>query len=86
MDQGRKLGEQFARIGMYLAGLAGFVAPMSLLTGYFGMNVQELVPGTNGTLFDFWKIGAPVLILSASCIIVVAIWMMTDSRRLGGKN
>lgn len=70
---------------MYLAGLAGIVAPMSLLTGYYGMNVQELVPGTNGTLFDFWQIGTPILLLTASCVSVVTIWMMTESRRPTGK-
>ena len=68
---------------MYLAALAGIVAPMSLLTSFYGMNIQELVPGTNATLFYFWKIVAPILLLTASCVIVVAIWLMTDSRRLG---
>lgn len=71
---------------MYLAGLAGIVAPMSLLTGYYGMNVQELVPGTNGTLFEFWQIGAPILLFTASGVSVATIWILTDSQRRRGES
>ena len=79
LDSGQRLGEQFAKIGMFLAALAGIVAPLSLLTGFYGMNVQELVPGTSGTLFGFWRIGIPVLLLTTSCIASTAIWMTNNS-------
>ena len=80
LDSGQRLGEQFAKIGMFLAALAGIVAPLSLLTGFYGMNVQELVPGTSGTLFGFWRIGISVLLLTTSCIASTAIWMTNKSR------
>lgn len=64
---------------MFLAILAGIVAPMSLLTGYYGMNVKELTQGANGTLFDFWEIGIPVLLVTAICVAFIVLWMMTGS-------
>ncbi|KAK3176619.1 hypothetical protein OEA41_007942 [Lepraria neglecta] len=85
LDAGRKLGEQFAKIGMFLAALAGIVAPMSLLTGFYGMNVKEFVPGTSTTLFEFWQIGIPVLLLTTSCIATTAIWMINNASRVAGK-
>ena len=66
---------------MFLAILAGIVAPMSLLTGYYGMNVKELTPGANGTLFEFWEIGIPVLLVTAICAAFIFLWMMTASVR-----
>lgn len=64
---------------MFLAGLAGIVAPMSLLTGFFGMNIKELSPGANGTLFEFWEIGIPVLLVTAIGVAFIIVWMMTGS-------
>lgn len=64
---------------MFLAGLAGIVAPMSLLTGFYGMNVRELTQGATGTLFEFWEIGIPVLLVTAICVAFVILWMMTGS-------
>ena len=80
LDQGRKVAEQFTKIGMFLAALAGIVAPMSLLTGFYGMNVQELTSSANASLFGFWQIGIPVLMVTAICIAFIVLWMMTDSQ------
>ena len=63
---------------MFLAGLAGIVGPMSLLTSFYGMNVQELVPGTVTTLFDFWQLGIPILLITGVSVGFVVLWMMTD--------
>ena len=38
---------------------------MSLLTGFYGMNVKELTQGATGTLFEFWEIGIPVILVTA---------------------
>ena len=66
---------------MFLAGLAGIVAPMSLLTGFYGMNVKELTQGATGTLFEFWEIGIPVLLVTGICVAFIGLWMMTGSGR-----
>lgn len=79
LDHGREVAEQFGKIGMFLAGLAGIVAPISLLTGFYGMNVKELTQGATGTLFGFWEIGIPVLLVTAICVAFVVLWMMTGS-------
>lgn len=68
LDAGRTIAEKFATIGVLLAGISALISPLSLLTGYYGMNVQELVPGAGGTLFNFWQIALPVLVV---CIIGV---------------
>lgn len=79
LDKGRDIAEKFGKIGIFLAGLAGIVAPMSLLTGYYGMNVKELTQGANGTLFEFREIGIPVLLVTAICVAFIVLWMMTGS-------
>ena len=64
---------------MFLAALAGIVAPMSLLTSFYGMNVKELTQGAAGTLFQFWEIAIPVLLVTAISVAFVVLWMMTGS-------
>ena len=66
---------------MFLAGLAGVVGPMSLLTGYYGMNVQELSPDTTGSLFGFWQIGIPILLITSISVIIVGIWALTVPKK-----
>ena len=79
MDHGREIAERFGKIGVFLAGLAGIVAPLSLLTGFYGMNVQELTQGATGSLFEFWEIGIPVLLVTMICVAFFVLWMMTGS-------
>jgi len=62
---------------MFLAAVAGIVAPTSLLTGYYGMNVQELNPGTTATLFAFWQIAIPVLLATAVCFAFIGLWSVS---------
>ena len=50
---------------------------MSLLTGFYGMNVKELTQGATGTLFDFWQIGIPVLFVTAIAVALIILWMST---------
>ena len=80
LDGGREIAEQVGKIGIFLAGLAGIVAPMSLLTGFYGMNVKELTQGANGTLFDFWEVGIPVLLVTAISVGFIVLWMLTGSK------
>lgn len=53
---------------------------MSLLTGFYGMNVKELIQGATGTLFEFWEIGIPVLLVTAVSVAFSVLWMMTGSK------
>lgn len=77
---------------MFLAGLAGVVAPMSLLTGFYGMNVKEFTSEATATLFDFWQIGIPIVLAAGLCLAFLTIWALThteraqrDSQKDGGK-
>ena len=92
LDQGRRVADQFSKIGMFLAGLAGVVAPMSLLTGFYGMNVKEFTSEATATLFDFWQIGIPIVLAAGLCLAFLTIWALThteraqrDSQKDGGK-
>lgn len=53
---------------------------MSLLTSFYGMNVKEFTQGATGTLFDFWEIGVPVILLTAILVAYVVLWMITGSK------
>jgi len=45
------------------------------------MNVQELTSQANGTLFDFWQIGIPVLLVTSVCVLFIALSTMMYSDR-----
>ena len=77
LDQGSKVAEQFAKIGMVIAGIAGIVSPLGLLTSFYGMNVQEFTSGASVSLFEVWKIGLPLLLATIVCFVFVGIWTMT---------
>ncbi|KAI9814315.1 MAG: hypothetical protein M1826_002281 [Phylliscum demangeonii] len=81
LDHGRKIGDRIAQIGLVIAGIAGVVAPLSLLTGFYGMNVQEFNTGSVITLFEFWQVAFPVALLTAVSVVAVAIWMATSRPR-----
>ena len=81
LDYGRTVAEQFSKIGVFLAGLAAIVAPMSLLTGYYGMNVKEMSPGATATLFQFWQIGVPMLLTTGVSVVFITLWILTRSER-----
>ena len=52
---------------------------MSLLTSFYGMNLKELTQGATGTLFDFWEITIPVLLVTAIAVAFIMFWMLTGS-------
>ena len=62
---------------MFLAAVAGVVAPTSLLTSFYGMNVQELTPGATASLFDFWQIAVPIVLATGICFAFIGIWSAT---------
>lgn len=81
LNQGTKVAEQFAKIGMVIAGIAGIAAPLGLLVGFYGMNVQEFTPGGSVSLFEFWQTGIPIFLGTAVCFAILVVWMMTNSAR-----
>ena len=81
LDQGRKLAEQLGKIGIFIAGIAGVVAPLSLLTSFYGMNVQELTSQANGTLFGFWQVGIPLFLLTTISVVFGGVWVLTKSHQ-----
>ena len=80
LDLGSKVGEQLAKIGMFIAGVAGVVAPLSLLTSFYGMNVKEF-NGGSVSLFQFWRIGLPMLLFPTVFLGFFAVWMSTNTSR-----
>lgn len=64
LDGGRKLGERIATVGVVLAAMSGLTSPLAVVTGYYGMNVHELTDDGNSTLFDFWSVAIPVIVIS----------------------
>lgn len=62
---------------MFLAAVAGIVAPASLLTSFYGMNVQELTPGASATLFDFWQIAVPLILATGVSFAFIGVWSAT---------
>lgn len=76
LDSGRSVAEKFATIGIVLAGVSALISPLALLTGYYGMNVQEYVPGTSGSLFDFWQVALPTLLVCFAALgfVILRLW------------
>jgi Mg2+ and Co2+ transporter CorA len=82
LDHGRQLAEQFGKIGMVIAAITGVVAPLSLITGYYGMNVKEFTPGAELSLFDVWQIGTPIVLVTVICTAFIGLWMLTGQQRV----
>ena len=80
------MADQFTKIGMIIAGLACVVSPMSLLVGFYGMNVKEFV-GDNAdiTMYDVSKIGIPMVLLVGVCSALFATWLSTSKTEKGSK-
>lgn len=78
VDQGSKIAEQFTKIGIVIAGVAGIVSPLSLLTSFYGMNVQEFTSGASISLFDVSKIGLPLFVATFICFVFTAMWVMIN--------
>ena len=67
LDSGRAVAERFATIGIFLGAVSSLLSPVALLTSYFGMNMEEFVGETGGSLslYEFWKWGLPLTIMAA---------------------
>lgn len=77
LDRSHSSSEVLTKLGFAAAGLASVVTPLGLLTSYYGMNVAEFVPGTTLTLFDFWSVGIPFVLVTAVPLLFVCVWMFT---------
>ncbi|KAF2436224.1 hypothetical protein EJ08DRAFT_231807 [Tothia fuscella] len=82
LDRGRQVAEQLGKIGIVVAVITGFVAPLSLITGYYGMNVKEFTPEADLSLFDVWQIGTPIILVSVVGVTVLGLWILTGQKRL----
>ena len=70
--------DRFAKIGMALAGIASIVAPLSLLTSFYGMNIQEFTSGANVSLYDFSKGALPIIFLTLVSFGFLMVWLMAE--------
>ena len=75
LDSGRHVANKVAKIGLIIAAITGIVSPLSLITGYYGMNVQEFVPGAFGTLYGFWTVSLPILLFSVLVSVFLGLWL-----------
>jgi len=55
LDNGRTIAEIFATIHVLLAGVSALIS-FDAFDRLLRNDVQELVPGTGGTLFNFWQV------------------------------
>ncbi len=81
LDSGRSIAEKFTTIGIILAGVSGLISPLALLTSYYGMNVQELVEGAPVSLFDFWQVAMPTLLVCFAGLAFVMLRTMSTPCR-----
>lgn len=63
---------------MVVAIITGVIAPLSLLTSFYGMNVQEFSSGATASLFDVWEVGFPLTLLTAAGFVFLTVWMMAS--------
>lgn len=80
LDGGRQAAERLTKVGLVVGVIASVVSPMGLLTSFYGMNVEEFAPGAGASLFQFWQIGMPLLLLSLVTSAFVAVWLSTNVR------
>lgn len=78
LDGGRDAADRLTKVGVLVGVIACVVSPLGLLTSFYGMNVQEFQPGAGASLFQFWQIGMPVLLLTLIGSALVAVWMLTS--------
>lgn len=77
LDRGRKIGEQFAKIGIIIATISAVITPLGLVTSYYGMNVKEFTNDSGLPLFEVWKVGAPVLLVVMVSSGFITLWAGT---------
>jgi Mg2+ and Co2+ transporter CorA len=63
IDNGRTIAEKLTTTGVLLAGVWSLISPLALLTGYYGMDFQKLVPAAGDTLLNSWQVAMPVLLV-----------------------
>ena len=81
LEQGNHLSDQFTRIGIVVASLAAVISPISLLTGFFGMNVHEFTSDATIGLYDFWQYGVPLLMFALIGFAFFTSWALRGAQR-----
>lgn len=82
MDSGQQLGERLATIGLVLAAVSFLSTPFVMVTGYFGMNVRELIEETTPTMFEFWQTTLPFMAVSIGLLIIVFLRLISKNQKL----
>lgn len=85
LDGGRKLGERIAAVGVVLAAISGLTSPLAVVTSYYGMNVRELTDGSSSSLFDFWSVAIPVIVVSLVVLGIMFTRVVLGSGKLVGR-
>ena len=62
---------------MVVAGITCVVSPLSLLTSFYGMNVEEFTSDSKISLFNFWKGGLPVVLATVIPFTLLIVWLTT---------
>jgi hypothetical protein len=59
----------FAAVSFFSKPLINFLIIKIFYQGFFGMNVGEITPSTNGTLWQYFSVAVPLTLLTAWVII-----------------
>jgi Mg2+ and Co2+ transporter CorA len=82
LDSGRVIGERLTKVGLIIAATTSFLAPLNLLTSYYGMNMTEMTNDGLVTLFRFWNVGLPVALCTLVFMFFVFIWVWNRNIRI----
>lgn len=81
LDSGRTIGERLTKVGLIMAATTGFLAPLNLLTSYYGMNMKSISNDGLVTSFQFWSFGLLVTLSTLVLMFFVSVWVWTRSIR-----
>lgn len=81
LDAGGRSAERLAKIGLMIASITAVVSPLSLVTSYFGMNVPEFADGSHGSLYAFWSVATPMLLILGLFVLFSSVWFLAGRRR-----
>ena len=75
MKNGQGLTEKLTKIGLLIAIIAAILAPMNLLTSFFGMNMKDFSADGLASLFDFWRLSIPAALITIVGFIFAGSWI-----------
>jgi Mg2+ and Co2+ transporter CorA len=82
LDSGRIIGERLTKVGLIIAATTSFLAPLNLLTSYYGMNIKEMTNDGLVNLFQFWNLGVLIALSTLVLMFFVSVWVWNRSVKM----